>query len=171
MNRTEKENLVASMQQNFQEASLVVVTHYSGMTVAEMTDLRRKMYAAGGNFKVTQNRLTKLALKDTDYESLSDHFSGPTAIGYSEDPVAAAKVVYDYAKGNDKLIILGGSLGTQLLDAEGVAALAKLPSLDEVRAKILGMVTTPATRVATVAQAPAAKLARVFGAYARKDAA
>ncbi|KIM00015.1 LSU ribosomal protein L10p (P0) [Paramagnetospirillum magnetotacticum MS-1] len=149
----------------------MVVTHYMGLTVAEMTDLRGKMRAAGASFKVTKNRLTKLALVGTEFESIADLFVGPTAIAVSRDPVAAAKVIADYAKTNDKLKILGGSLGKLRLDVNGVKALATLPSLDELRAKLLGMISTPATRIAGVLQAPAGQLARVLKAKADKDAA
>ena len=171
MDRTQKTEWVGSLQGTLGEVGLVVVTHYSGLTVAEMTDLRGKMRAAGANFKVTKNRLTKLALVGTEFESIADLFVGPTAIAVSRDPVAAAKVVADYAKTNDKLKILGGSLGSLRLDVNGVKALATLPSLDELRAKLLGMLSTPATRIAGVLQAPAGQLARVLRAKADKDAA
>ena len=129
------------------------------------------MRDAGGSVKVAKNRLAKLALQGTDAERMQDLFKGQTLIAYSEDPVAAPKVASDFAKTNDKLVILGGAMGTTTLDAEGVKALATLPSLDELRAKLVGMITTPATRIAQVVNAPAAQLARVFGAYARKDEA
>ncbi len=127
------------------------------------------MRAAGGTVKVAKNRLARIALQGTDSERMQVLFKGQTLIAYSDDPVAAPKVASDFAKGNDKLVILGGSMGTTALDAEGVKALASLPSLDELRAKIVGMIVTPATRIAQVVNAPAAQLARVFGAYARKD--
>jgi len=145
---------------------MVVVTHYSGLTVKEMGDLRGRMREAGALFKVTKNRLTRLALKDTKFEPLSDMFTGPTAIAYSEDPVAAAKVAVDFAKENEKLIVLGGALDAETLDADGVKAVASLPSLDELRAKIVGMLNTPASRIAQVLQAPGGQVARVVGAYA-----
>ncbi|OFX13542.1 MAG: 50S ribosomal protein L10 [Alphaproteobacteria bacterium RIFOXYD12_FULL_60_8] len=171
MNREEKKDLVASLNAVFAKTTLVVVVHYKGMTVGQVETVRKQMRTAGASFKVTKNRLTRLALKGTNYEGLNDMFTGPTAIAYSDDPVAAAKVVVDYAKGNDKLVILGGSLGTQVLDVNGVKALASLPSLDELRARLLGMIQTPATRIAGILQAPGGQIARVIGAHARKDEA
>jgi len=168
VDRTEKADLVASLHQTFEDTSMVVVTHYSGLTVAELGDLRGRMREAGALFKVTKNRLTRLALKDTKFEALSDMFTGPTAIAYSEDPVAAAKVAVNYAKENDKLIVLGGGLDAETLDADGVKALATLPSLDELRAKIVGMLNTPATRIAGVLQAPGGQVARVISAHAEQ---
>lgn len=169
MDRSEKKELVASLHQLFVENGLVVVTRQSGMTVAEVTDLRRKMQQAGAGFKVTKNRLARLALEGTRYEGLSSLFTGPTAIAFSVDPVAAAKVTVNFANSNEKLTIVGGSMAGQLLDPDGVKALATLPSLDELRGKIVGLLQAPATKVAGVLQAPAAQLARVFGAYASKD--
>jgi large subunit ribosomal protein L10 len=145
------------------------VAHYAGITVAQMNDLRSKMRAAGGTVKVAKNRLAMIALQGTESESMKSLFKGQTLIAYSDDPVAAPKVASDFAKGNEKLIILGGAMGSTALDANGVKALATLPSLDELRAKLVGMIATPATRIAQVVNAPAAQLARVFGAYARKD--
>lgn len=171
MDRTQKEDLVASMHQTFGKTSLVVVTHYSGLTVGEMTDLRAKMRESGAQFQVTKNRLTRLALEGTDYEGLKDLFTGPTAMAYSQDPVAAAKTAVDYAKKNGKLIVVGGALGPRVLDADGVKALAAMPSLDELRGKIVGLLAAPATRVATVLNAPAGQLARVFGAYGEQGEA
>lgn len=173
MNRTEKQELVADLHNLFTEMNSVVVAHYKGLTVAEVQALRAKVREAGAGYKVTKNRLTRLALADTKFEGLADLFTGPTAIAFSEDPVAAAKVMNDFAKTNDKLVILGGAMGDgKVLDVEGVKALAALPSLDELRGKIVGMIQTPATRLAGVTQAPAGQLARVFGAYADKgDAA
>lgn len=147
---------------------MVVVTHYSGLTVQELGDLRGRMREAGALFKVTKNRLTRLALKDTKFEPLSDMFTGPTAIAYSDDPVAAAKVAVNYAKENEKLIVLGGALDAETLDADGVKVLASMPSLDELRAKIVGMLATPASRVAQVLQAPGGQVARVVGAYSQQ---
>ena len=171
MDRTQKKEWVGSLHGTLGDVGLVVVTHYSGLTVAEMTALRGKMRAAGASFKVTKNRLTKLALAGTEFENLADLFVGPTAIASSRDPVAAAKVVVEYAKANDKLKILGGSLGSMRLDIDGVKALATLPSLDELRGRLIGMISTPATRIAGVLQAPAGQLARVLKAKADKDAA
>lgn len=168
MDRTEKEELVAQLHQTFDETAMVVVTHYSGLTVAEMGDLRDRMRESGAKFKVTKNRLTRLALKDTKFEPLSDLFTGPTAIAFSDDPVAAAKTSVNFAKENKKLIVLGGALGEETLDAEGVKALAALPSLDELRGKLVGLLNTPATKVAQVLQAPGSQVARVFSAYSEQ---
>jgi large subunit ribosomal protein L10 len=163
--------MVTGLNDVFSNAGVVVVAHYSGLTVADMTTLRSRMKAAGGSLKVAKNRLVKLALKGTDAEHISGLFQGPTVIAYSNDPVAAPKVASDFAKANEKFVILGGAFGKTNLDAGGIEALAKLPSLDELRARIVGMINTPATRIAGVLQAPAAQLARVFGAYAKKDEA
>jgi len=171
VDRTQKKEWVGSLHETLGEVGLVVVTQYKGLTVAEMTSLRVKMRAAGASFKVTKNRLTRLALGGTEFENLDDLFVGPTAIAVSSDPVAAARVAVEFAKTNDKLKILGGSLGNQRLDINGVKALAELPSLDELRAKLVGMISTPATRIAGVLQAPAGQLARVLKAKADKDAA
>jgi large subunit ribosomal protein L10 len=171
VDRTEKSELVAALHGQLVEAGLVVVTHNNGLTVAEITELRRRIRVAGAKFKVTKNRLTRLALADTKFEGLDSLFTGPTAIAYSADPVAAAKVVVDFAKGNEKLVILGGSLGTSQLSVEGIKSLAALPSLNELRAKMLGMIQTPATRIAGILQAPGGQIARVLAAYAKKDEA
>ena len=168
MDRAHKEKAVADLQKLFEENELVVVTHYSGLTVAEISELRAKMRETGASFKVTKNTLAKRALGGTQFEGLNDLFSGPTGMAVSQDPVAAAKVAHEFAKENDKLVILGGSLGDQILDVNAVQELAKLPSLDEVRAGIIRMLSTPATRIATVLQAPASQLARVTQAYADK---
>ncbi len=171
MDRTEKEELVTTFRQMFVDSAMVVVTHYSGMTVAEMTDLRGRMRKAGAEFKVTKNRLTRIALKDTSFNVLADLMTGPTGVAFSKDPVAAAKVAVNYAKDNQKLVILGGAFNGQLLDVKGVSTLAELPSLDELRARLVGMIQTPATRIAGILQAPAGQVARVIGAYGAKDAA
>ncbi len=171
MDRSQKTEAVAQLNAVFNEVGVVVVTRNLGMTVEQSTDLRNKMREAGATFKVAKNRLAKLALKDTDYAGIEEYLSGPTALAWSEDPVAAAKAAVDFAKSNDKLEIVGGSMGTQVLDEAGVKALASMPSLDELRGKIVGLVNAPATKVAQVVNAPAAKLARVFGAYGAKDAA
>ena len=164
MNRTEKAELIDTLHATFNESAAVVVAHQVGLTVVESSDLRSKMRASGASFKVTKNRIAKLALKDTDYEGLSDTFTGPTAIGTSTDPVTAAKVLVEFAKENNKLTIVGGAIGTQMLDKAGVEALAKLPSLDELRAKMVGLLQAPATKLACVSQAPASQLARVIQA-------
>lgn len=171
MNRSQKEELVASLNRMFNETTIVVVTHYSGLTVAEMGDLRGQMREAGAGFKVTKNRITRLALEGTKFKGLSDMFTGPTAIAFSEDPVAAAKIAVNFAKTNEKLVVLGGALGEELLDSDGIKALATLPSLDELRARIVGMINTPATRIAGILQAPAGQVARVIGAYGQSEAA
>ncbi|MFP3944833.1 MAG: 50S ribosomal protein L10 [Alphaproteobacteria bacterium] len=171
MNRAEKASLVDTLRGVFTSANVVVVTHYSGLSVAEMTALRAQMAEAGASFKVTKNRLAKIALEGTEKQVLTDYFTGPTAIAVSDDPVAAPKVAVEFARKNGKLVILGGLMEETLLDAEGVKALAALPSLDELRARIAGMVNEPARRVAGVLQAPAGQLARVFGAYGAKDEA
>jgi large subunit ribosomal protein L10 len=169
VDRTQKEATIADLHDRLQGINLVVVTHHLGLTVAQVTDLRRKMRAAGASFKVTKNRLARRALKGTQFEGLDGLFKGPTAIAYSKDPVAAAKVAVDYAKTNEKLVVIGASLGSQSLNPDGVKALAQLPSLDELRGRLIGMISTPATRIAGVLQAPGAQLARVLAAYANKE--
>ncbi len=171
MDRAEKESMVASLHQTFEDASIVVVTHYSGLTVAEMGKLRDQMREAGAVFKVTKNRLTRRALEGTKYQPLNEMFTGPTAIAYSEDPVAAAKAAVNFSKTNDKLIVLGGALGDEQLDVNAVKSLASLPSLNELRAKIVAMISTPATRIAVVLQAPAGQVARVLGARGASEEA
>ena len=154
MNREEKQELVSDLGGLFEETGIVVVTQYKGLTVAEVSDLRAKVREAGAGFRVTKNRLTRLALAGTKFESLSDLFTGPTAIAYSNDPVAAAKAAVEFSKKNEKLIIVGASMGAEVLSVESVKTLATLPSLDELRAKIVGIIQTPATRIAAVTQAP-----------------
>ncbi len=171
MDRAQKKEWVASLHDVFSAMPVVVVTHYQGLTVAEMSELRRRMREAGGHFKVTKNRLTKLALQGTPSEAIADLFKGPTAIGFSEDPVAAPKVLARFAKENEKLVVLGGVLEGRALDADGVKALADLPSLDELRAKLVGLLQTPAQRIASVLQAPGGQLARVVSAHAEKQQA
>ena len=172
MDRADKEKLVAELKSTFDAVNLVVVTHQSGLSVAEATDLRRQMRAAGASFKVAKNRLTRLALEGTKFQALQPLFTGPTAIASSDDPVAAAKVCVEFAKKNEKLTIVGGALGEDVLDVAGVTSLAKLPSLDELRATLIGLVQAPSTKVAGVLQAPAGQLARVFSAYgSQADAA
>jgi large subunit ribosomal protein L10 len=171
MERAEKGAAVTELSQVFKDAGTVVVAQYAGLTVAEMTSLRGKMRAAGGGVKVAKNRLAKLALQGTDVAHIADLFKGPTVIAYSKDPVAAAKVSSDFAKTNEKLVLLGGAFGKTNLNPEGIKALASLPSLDELRAKLVGMIQTPATRIASVIAAPAGQVARVVGAFARKNEA
>lgn len=171
VDRAEKRELVTSLNAAFSETGVIVVAHYTGLTVKDMTALRARMRDAGAKVKVAKNRLAKLALQGTDATGLADLFKGPTLVAYSSDPVAAPKAAVEFAKTNDKFVILGGAMGTSSLNPEGVKALATLPSLDELRAKLVGMIQTPATRIAAVVAAPAAQLARVMGAYARKDEA
>ncbi|MEC9065765.1 50S ribosomal protein L10 [Pelagerythrobacter marinus] len=171
MDRSQKTEAVAQLNAVFNEVGVVVVTRNLGLTVAQSTDLRSKMREAGASYKVAKNRLAKLALKETQYEGLEEYLSGPTALAWSEDPVAAAKAAVDFAKTTDKLEIVGGSMGGQLLDEAGVKALASMPSLDELRGTLVGLVNAPATKIARVVNEPASKLARVFGAYGAKEAA
>lgn len=169
MDRAQKSEQVAELNRTLNETSVVVVTRNLGMTVAQSTALRVKMREAGASYKVTKNSLARIATEGTPYKTLQDLLVGPTALSTSVDPVAAAKIVVEFAKTNDKLEIIGGAMGDTVLDVNGVKALAALPSLDELRAKILGLLAAPATKVASVLQAPAGQLARVFGAYAAKQ--
>ena len=171
MDRSQKAESVAELSGVFNEVGVVVVTRNLGMTVGQSTDLRTKMRDAGATYKVAKNRLAKLAVNDTPYSGLGDYLTGPTGLAWSTDPVAAAKAAVDFAKTNDKLEIVGGSMGSQVLDADGIKALASMPSLDELRAKLIGLVNAPATKVVQLVNAPASKLARVFGAYAATEAA
>ena len=170
MDRSQKADAVAQLNAVFNEVAVVVVTRNLGMTVAQSTALRGKIREVGASYKVAKNRLAKLAVAGTDYEGIGDFFTGPTAIAASADPVAAAKAVIEFAKTTDKIEIVGGAMGGQVLDAEGVKALASMPSLDELRAKLIGLIQAPATKIAQLTTAPAAKLARVFGAYAKEAA-
>lgn len=169
MDRNQKHEFVEELHAVFQQTAIVVVTHYSGLSVAHMGNLRRQMRDAGAHVKVTKNRLVQRALADTPYQSLGSLFTGPTAIAYGADPVAVAKVAADYAKTNAKLVLLGGAVGENVLDPDGVKALATLPSLDELRAKIIGLVCAPATRIAGALQAPAGQMARVLAARAEES--
>lgn len=171
MDRSQKADAVAELNRTFNEVGVVVVTRNLGMTVKQSTDLRNKMRAAGATYKVSKNKLAKIATQGTDYAVLADLLTGPTALSTSIDPVAAAKVVSEFAKTNDKLEIVGGAMGNVLLDPAGVQALASLPSLDELRGKLVGLIAAPATKLATVTQAPAAQIARVLAAYSEKQAA
>jgi large subunit ribosomal protein L10 len=171
VDRAQKEAAVAGLNQTLGGVNLVVVTHQTGLTVYESMMLRRKVREAGAGFKVTKNRLTRLALEGTKFQALQSLMTGPTALAFSEDPVAAAKVCVEFAKQNEKLTIIGGALGEQLLDVNGVQALAKLPSLDELRGMLVGLLQAPATKVAGVLQAPAVQLARVISAYGSQDEA
>ncbi|MDE0879067.1 MAG: 50S ribosomal protein L10 [Sphingomonas bacterium] len=169
MDRAQKAEAVAELNRSFSEVGVVVVTRNLGMTVAQSTALRNKMREAGATYKVSKNKLAKIALDGTDYGSLGDMLTGPVGLASSVDPVAAAKVAVEFAKTNDKLEIVGGAMGPTALDVEGVKALATMPSLDELRAKIVGLLVAPATKIATIAQAPAAQIARVLSAYAEKE--
>jgi large subunit ribosomal protein L10 len=171
VDRAGKEKLVSTLNSQLSGAGSIVVAHYSGLTVAQMQKLRKEMKAAGASVKVAKNRLVKIALDGTDSASMGRLLKGPTVLAYAKDPVAAPKVAIDFAKGNDKLVILGGAMGRTALDANGVKALATMPSLDELRGKLVGLILAPATKLAQLTTAPAGKLARVVGAYANKDAA
>ena len=171
MNRVEKEEVVADLNRTFSDAAAVVLTHYRGLNVTEITDLRGRMREAGANFRVIKNRLARLALDGTPYAPLAEMFDGPVAIAYSDDVIAPAKICVNFAKQNGKLIVLGGAMGEMLLDANAVSDLASLPSLDELRGKIVGLLQAPATKVAGVLQAPAGQLARVIDAHAKSSEA
>jgi large subunit ribosomal protein L10 len=171
LDRTEKREFVASLATVFAETSMVVVTRNAGMTVAEVTELRRRMRAAGASFKVAKNRLATLALDGTRFDGIAPLLKGPTALAWSHDPVAGSKVAVEFARTNEKFVVLGGALGTQMLDASGVKALSELPSLDQLRAKLLGLIAAPATRIAGILQAPGGQIARVLAAYAKKEEA
>ena len=171
MDRSQKADLVTELKQVFAETSVVVITRNLGLSVAQSTDLRLKMRDAGAQFKVAKNRLALIALEGTRYGSIGDMLTGPTALATSIDPVAAAKVAVEFAKTNDRLEIVGGAMGDTILDVNGIKALAALPSLDQLRATIVGLVQAPATKIARTVLEPAAQLARIFTAYAAKEAA
>ena len=171
MDRAQKKEAVAELKATFNETSVVVVTRNLGLTVAQSTDLRNRMRDAGARYKVAKNRLALIALEGTRYAPISDLLNGPTALATSSDPVAAAKAAVDFAKTNDRLEIVGGAMGETLLDAAGVQALAALPSLDELRAKLVGLIQAPASKIARTINEPGAQLARVIGAFAAKEAA
>ena len=168
MERVKKEEIVDGLRATFENTNLVVVTQFKGLSVAEASDLRRQMRAAGATFRVTKNRLAKRAVEDTSFATLSDLFTGSSAIAYSDDPVAAARVAVGYAKTNDKLIIVGGALGGAALDQSDVRSLAELPSLDVLRARLIGLLNAPASKIAAVLDAPASQLARVLNAYSEQ---
>ena len=170
MDRSQKADLVTELKQVFNETSVVVITRNLGLSVAQSTELRLKMRDAGAQFKVAKNRLALIALEESQYKPIGDLLKGPIALATSGDPVAAAKVAVDFAKTNDKLEIVGGAMGTTLLDVNGINALAALPSLDELRATIVGLIQAPATKIARTVSEPGAQLARVFGAYAAQAA-
>lgn len=167
MDRSGKTKLVASLKETLSSSSIVVVTQQSGLTVAEVSELRQKMRNSGASYKVTKNTLSRLAVSGTPHEGLVTHLSGPTALAFSQDPVAAAKVAVDYANQNEKLTIVAGCLNGKILSKAEVESLAKLPSLDALRGKIIGVISAPAQKLAAIAQAPAGQLARVFAAYGK----
>ncbi|MGP9822564.1 50S ribosomal protein L10 [Salinarimonas sp. NSM] len=171
MDRAAKRELAGTLNDVFKSTSVVVVAHYSGLSVADMQKLRAQMKQAGATVKVTKNRIAKIALEGTEVASISELLQGPTLLAYSDDPVAAPKAAVDFAKTNDKLVILGGAMGATALNADGVKALATMPSLDELRGTLIGLIQAPATKIAQLTTAPAAKLARVFGAYAKSEEA
>ena len=171
MERAAKKELVTTLNGVFKTSNVVVVAHYAGLTVAQMQILRKQMRLAGASVKVAKNRLAKIALEGTDASVVVPLLKGPTVIAYSGDPVAAPKVATDFAKANEKFVILGGAMGKTALNPDGIKALAALPSLDELRAKIVGLLQAPATKVAQLLNAPAAKVARVVQAYANKGEA
>jgi large subunit ribosomal protein L10 len=171
VDRTEKREFVASLATVFAETSFVLVAQNKGLTVADVSELRRRMRAAGATYKVAKNRLATLALAGTRFDGVKPLLKGPTALAWSTDPVAVAKTAVEFAKTNDKFVVLGGALGTQTLDATGIKALAELPSLETLRAQLVGLIQTPATRIAGVLQAPGGQVARVLAAYAKKDEA
>ncbi len=171
MDRAEKKEAVAALHEVFSKTSVVVVAQYTGLTVAQMQRLRKQMRQAGAKVQVAKNRLAQIALKGTDVASISPLLKGPTLLAHSSDPVAAAKAAVAFAKDNDKFVLLGGAMGKTALDADGVRSLSTMPSLDELRAKLAGLIAAPATKLAQLANAPAAKVARVVSAYASKDAA
>jgi large subunit ribosomal protein L10 len=171
LDRAQKRDFVVSLAKVFADTSMVVVTHYQGLTVAQVTDLRRRMRGAGATFRVAKNRLAVRALEGTRFEGIRPMLTGPTALAWSADPVSVARTAIEFSRTNDKLVVIGGSLGTRTLNASEVRALAELPPLETLRARIVGLILAPATRIAGTLQAPAGQLARVFGAYARADAA
>jgi large subunit ribosomal protein L10 len=171
LERAEKREVVTALHDVFAKTGVVVVAHYAGLTVAQMTKLRSEMRSAGGQVKVAKNRLAKLALEGTDAKGIVDLLKGPTCLAFSADPIVAPKIAVKFAKANEKFVILGGSMGTTVLDAKGVSTLAELPSLDELRSKLIGLVQAPATKIARTLNEPGAQLARVFGAYGNKEAA
>lgn len=170
VSRATKQAQIAELSERFAEDELVVVTHYSGLSVKEITALRGELRKEGASFKVAKNKLAKIAAKGTKFEGVSDLFAGPMGIASSKDPVAAAKIAYEYAKKNNKLVILGGGLGEMVLDVKAVEALAKLPSLDEIRSKLVGLLVAGPTKLVGVLQAPARDLVGVTKAYGEKGA-
>jgi large subunit ribosomal protein L10 len=171
VDRAAKQELVTTLHDVFKDTGVIVVAHYAGMTVAQMTDFRKRMKEAGGTVKVAKNTLAVLALKETDSQGISDLFKGQTCIAYSSDPMVAARIAVKYSRENDKLVILGGAMGKNVLDSTSVKALADLPSLDELRATLIGLLNAPATKIARTIMEPGAQLARVIQAKASKEEA
>jgi large subunit ribosomal protein L10 len=171
LEKAEKREVVTALHDVIAKTGVVVVAHYAGLTVAQMTRLRSEMRLAGGRVKVAKNRLVKLALEGTDAKGIADLLKGPTCLAFSPDPVAAPKIAVKFAKANEKFVILGGAMGATVLDAKGVSSLADLPSLDELRGKLIGLLQAPASKIARTLNEPGAQLARVFGAYGNKEAA
>jgi large subunit ribosomal protein L10 len=171
VDRAEKREVVTALHDVLAKTGVVVVAHYAGLTVAQMTRLRSDMRSAGGRIKVAKNRLAKLALEGTDAKGIADLLTGPTCLAYSDDPVAAPKVLVKFAKANEKFVILGGAMGPTVLDAKAVGSLASLPSLDELRGKLIGLIQAPASKIARTVNEPGAQLARLFSAYGKKEAA
>lgn len=169
MTRAQKQAQIETTNAKLAKASIALVVHNNGLTVAQMNDLRAKMRDAGAEFKISKNRLTKIAAKGTLLENITDLLKGPSAIATAQDPVAVAKGLVDFAKTNERLVIVGGAFGTQKLDAKAIESLAKLPSLNELRARLVGMLQTPATRIASVLQAPGGQVARVIAAHSTKE--
>ena len=170
MDRAQKRELVSTLNEAWKGTGVMVVAHYKGMTVAQMTDFRKRVKEAGGSVKVAKNRLAQLALKDTDSAGIIDLLKGQTCVAYSDDPVSAAKVSVKYSRENDRLVILGGAMGRTVMDVNAVKALADLPSLDELRAKLIGLVQAPATKIARILMEPAGMLARVVQAQGAQGA-
>ena len=168
MNREQKETFVQNLKSIIVENSLVLVFHYRGMSMTDMTDLRVQSFNSGCNIKVTKNRLTKLALKGSDKAALSEFFDGPTAIAYSSDPVQLTKLLTNFARNNSNLVILGGIMDNEILSVEKIEILSKLPSLEEIRAQLIGLISSPAQKIASVLTVPSGDLARVFNAYSNK---
>jgi len=171
VDRAAKKKLVATLNEVFKDTGVIVVAHYSGMTVAQMTEYRSRIKEAGGAVKVAKNRLAKIALKETPVEAITNLFSGPTCIAYSDDPVAAAKITVEFSKDNKQLVVLGGAMGATVLDIDAVKSLAALPSLDELRGKLVGLIQAPASKIARIVNEPGTQIARVLQAKSTQDAA
>ena len=168
MERAQKKELVQQLNTELKDSAVLLIAKNNGMTVAQVTELRNRVRKSGAKYRVAKNRLAKLAVQGTDFENVVDLFKGPTAIGYAKEPVAIAKVLVEFAKQNEKFELIGGYFGNQKLDAKGIDALSKLPSLDELRGKIIGLLQAPATKIACILQAPGGQVARVINAHATK---